>query len=122
MKFRAILGLIAISAVFAVVSTAHAKSAKRAPWCEIASPAEGATVSGRSVTVVPIFFDINGVKRMEFYCDGVLKSGYNMGPRMKTYNFSWSPGSKGPHSLCVRAYNTYGEWADSSPDRNVTVQ
>src|ERR1051325_9772375 len=113
MKFRAILGLIAVSAVFAGVSAAHAKSAKRVPWCQISSPVEGATVSGKSVTIVPIFFDINGIKRMEFYCDGALKSGYNLGPRMKTYNFTWSPSSKGWHQLCVRAYSTDGSWADS---------
>jgi len=82
------------------------------PQTSITSPANGATVSG-TVTIQAQASDANGVIRVEFFVDGVLKGSDTTSP----YTFSWdtTAAANGTHTLVTKAYDPSNNSGDSTP-------
>ncbi|MFH0948468.1 MAG: Ig-like domain-containing protein [Elusimicrobiota bacterium] len=78
------------------------------PTVSITSPLNGATVSG-TVVVISSASDDNGINRVEFYVDGVLKSSDTTAP----YSYSWdtTASSDGVHTLKAIAVDTSSQTA-----------
>ncbi|MBU1260989.1 MAG: hypothetical protein KKI18_05080, partial [Planctomycetes bacterium] len=86
------------------------------PTVSITSPLNGATVSG-TVNVTADASDDNGVDKVGFYIDDVLKSTDTTSP----YEYSWdtTAETEGAHSITATAYDTIGQTATDTI--NVTV-
>jgi len=81
------------------------------PTVSITSPSPGATVSG-TVDVTADASDDNGVDKVEFYIDDVLKSTDTTSP----YEYSWDTTvyADGSHGIKAKAYDTIGQTATDS--------
>ena len=81
------------------------------PTVSITSPLNGATVSG-TVAVTANASDDNGVNKVEFSIDGVLKSTDTTSP----YEYSWDATveTDGSHSITAKAYDTIGQTTTDS--------
>jgi beta-lactamase superfamily II metal-dependent hydrolase len=88
-----------------------------APTTSIASPANGATVSG-TTNVTANASDDRGVVKVEFYLDGTLQATDTSSP----YSWSWNTttSSNGAHSLTSKAYDAAGN-SGTSAAVSVTV-
>lgn len=73
------------------------------PSVQIASPAEGATVSGANVNVLVNVSDNVGVVRVDLYVDGLLKSSATAAPFTTKWNIKKT--AAGAHTLECRAYD-----------------
>lgn len=87
------------------------------PTTSIASPANGATVSG-TTNVTASAADDRGVVKVEFYLDGTLQATDTSSP----YSWSWNTTtvSNGAHSLTSKAYDAAGN-SGTSAAVSVTV-
>ena len=87
------------------------------PTTSIASPANGATVSG-TTNVTANAADDRGVTKVEFYLDGTLQAADASSP----YSWSWNTTtvSNGAHSLTSKAYDAAGN-SGTSAAVSVTV-
>ncbi|MFH1957900.1 MAG: Ig-like domain-containing protein [bacterium] len=100
--------------------------ADNAPSVSITNPADGATVSG-TVSVTVSASDDNGISRVQFYIDGVIKSTDTSSP----YSYSWdtTAESEGSHTVKVTAYDTANQTAsvqhtvtvDNDPEPSVSI-
>jgi uncharacterized protein involved in tellurium resistance len=91
------------------------KNDTTAPTVSITSPLKNATVSGTK-TVTASTFDKVGVKKVEFYVNGVLQATDTASP----WSFRWDTTSltNGIYSLSARAYDASGNVGQSS---NISV-
>jgi len=87
------------------------------PTVSLTAPAAGATVSGK-VSVTASATDTNGIGKVEFYVDNILKGTVASAP----YTYSWDTTTvtNSTHSLTVKAYDKSGNVSAASA--NVTVQ
>lgn len=87
------------------------------PSLNITSPAEGAVLSGRSVTLSASVSDPGGVAAIEFYAGSRLLARDTTAP----YSVKWNlrNATKGPTVILVRAFDTSGNVTERSI--NVTV-
>src|SRR5258708_4977457 len=89
------------------------------PTTSITSPAQGATVSGMSVSVQASASDVDSaVSKVEFYVDGSLKVTDTSSP----YTYSWDTTAyvNGTHTLQTKAYDPSGN-VGTSAQVSVTV-
>ena len=82
----------------------------------IASPTDGATVSGRTVSVYVYAWDTDGLVKLELYIDNQLRSTITI-PTRKNLIFSWSTrkDAAGQHQLNVKLYDRLGNTTLSAP-------
>jgi hypothetical protein len=73
------------------------------PTVKITSPADGATVSN-PITVTATASDSHGISKVEFYVDWNLQATVSGSP----YNFSWTNGTTGAHTIAAMAYSNAG--------------
>ena len=73
------------------------------PTVKITSPANGATVSSPT-TVIATASDKSGISKVEFYVDWNLQAIISAPP----YNFVWTTGATGGHTLAAMAYSNSG--------------
>jgi hypothetical protein len=73
------------------------------PTVAVTSPADGTKVSG-SILVSASASDTTGITKVEFYVDWVLRDTVSKSP----YDFSWSGGSAGAHTVAAMAYGGSG--------------
>lgn len=87
------------------------------PTVSLTAPAGGATVAG-TVNVAATAADASGVKQVDFYLDGTLKSTDTVAP----YTWSWNTtlDANGAHSLTAKATDNSGN-STTSAARAVTV-
>jgi chitodextrinase len=101
---------------YSPLKSATTKADKTAPAVSIASPGEGATLTG-NVTISATAFDNVAVAGVQFLLDGAA-----LGPEdtAAPYSFSWdtSKVSLGPHTLSARARDTAG---NRSVSKAITV-
>jgi subtilisin family serine protease len=107
----------AYKAVLAAIGTAPPPPDTTPPTASIASPANGATISG-SITVSVSASDNAGVTQVELYIDGVLFATDTTVP----YSFAWdtTKTSDGIHTLQAVAYDAAGN-STASYTVSVTV-
>ncbi len=88
-----------------------------APTVNVTAPANGATVSG-TLDVTASASDAAGVKKVEFYIDGVLADTVTAAP----YVFTWNTAgvANGSHSLLAKAYDAANN-VGTDNDTTVTV-
>ncbi|HEX2062479.1 MAG TPA: Ig-like domain-containing protein [Thermoanaerobaculia bacterium] len=84
----------------------------QAPSTSITAPANGATVSGTSVSVTASASDNVGVTKVEFWLDGVLRSTDTASP----YAWTWdtTTATNGTHALVSKAYDAANNVGTSS--------
>jgi large repetitive protein len=84
----------------------------------ITSPAPGAVLSGRSVTLNASATDVSGVKAVEFHVDNRLLATDTSAP----YSANWNlrKAAKGAHTIRVRAVDLLGNASEQT--LSVTVQ
>jgi hypothetical protein len=73
------------------------------PRVAITSPADQSSVAN-PVTVAATASDTSGISKVEFYVDWNLKATVFGGP----YNFSWTNGTTGAHTIAAMAYSNAG--------------
>jgi hypothetical protein len=73
------------------------------PAVAITSPSDQSSV-GSSVTVVAAASDTSGISRVEFYVDWALQTTATGSP----YEFTWSNGTTGSHTVTAMAYSNAG--------------
>jgi len=73
------------------------------PTVRITSPNDLSSV-GSPVTVTATADDKSGIRKVEFYVDWTLQGTVNNPP----YEFNWSNGSAGPHTVAAMAYSNAG--------------
>jgi parallel beta-helix repeat protein len=73
------------------------------PTVTISSPADQSSVTN-PVTVAATASDKSGIKKVEFYVDWELQTTVASSP----YNFDWTNGSTGPHTVAAMAYSNAG--------------
>jgi parallel beta-helix repeat protein len=83
--------------------TADTNNTSGFPTVAITSPADQSTVTG-SVTIKSTASDPSGISKVEFYVDWNLQSTVTASP----YNFTWSNGTAGQHTLAAMAYSKAG--------------
>jgi hypothetical protein len=83
-----------------------------APTLSITTPANGVSVSG-SVNITASASDFNGISKVEFYVDNVLKYTDTTSP----YSYSWDPtqNALGSHILTAKAYDLSNNVGTSQP-------
>ena len=82
------------------------------PVLSITSPANGASVSGRNVTVTASASDASGVQSVDFYVDGVLLGRDTSTPYAANWNVRKA--TAGAHTIRVRATDIHGNFTDQS--------
>jgi hypothetical protein len=73
------------------------------PVVSIASPADQSSVNG-PVTISANAEDKSGIRKVEFYVDWDLAQTVSSAP----YDFNWSNGTSGPHTIAAMAYSNAG--------------
>lgn len=73
------------------------------PEVSITSPSDQSSV-GNPVTVSAVASDKSGIRKVEFYVDWSLQTTVTSAP----YNFNWSNGTTGPHTVAAMAYSNAG--------------
>ena len=73
------------------------------PTVAITSPADQSSVT-TPVSIAATASDASGINKVEFYVDWNLQATVNSSP----YNFDWSNGTAGTHTLAVMAYSNAG--------------
>jgi parallel beta-helix repeat protein len=73
------------------------------PTVAITSPTDQASVT-TPVTVAAAASDASGISKVEFYVDWSLQTTVTSSP----YNFSWTDGTPGPHTVAAMAYSKAG--------------
>ncbi len=73
------------------------------PAVVITSPADQSSV-GSSVTVAAKASDASGISKVEFYVDWSLQATVTSSP----YNFNWTNGASGSHTVAATAYSNAG--------------
>ena len=84
-------------------STVDSNNRSGYPEVSITSPTDQSTVNG-PVTVTATASDKSGIRKVEFYVDWTLQATANGAP----YNFNWTNGSSGAHTLAAMAYSNAG--------------
>jgi hypothetical protein len=99
------------------VGPASASADTTPPTVNLTAPVNGATVSG-TVDLTASASDAGGVKKVEFYVDGVLADTVTASP----YTFTWNTAgvANGGHALMAKAYDAANNVA-SDNDTAVTV-
>jgi len=87
------------------------KKLDTSPIIHVSTPSNGATVSGIIEIIVDVSDD-NGIKKVNFYIDDILKSTASFFP----YSYKWDTRqySEGSHALTVKAYDTIGQTATNT--------
>jgi Bacterial Ig domain/Right handed beta helix region len=86
-----------------VHSTVGRNNASGYPTVSITSPSDQSSVSS-PVKVTAAASDNSGVRKVEFYVDWNLQATLTSSP----YNFSWTNGTTGPHTVAAMAYSNAG--------------
>ena len=73
------------------------------PKVSITSPSDQSSV-GTPVTVIATASDTSGIGKVEFYVDWNLQATVTKSP----YNFTWTNGTTGPHTVAALAYSNAG--------------
>jgi hypothetical protein len=73
------------------------------PTVAITSPADQSSVTS-PVTIGATASDKSGIRKVEFYVDWNLQATVTSSP----YNFSWTNGTTGPHTVAAMAYSNAG--------------
>jgi hypothetical protein len=73
------------------------------PRISITSPLDQSSV-GKQVTVTAAASDGSGINKVEFYVDWALQATGTSSP----YNFNWTSGAAGPHTVTAIAYGNSG--------------
>src|SRR6202162_6236259 len=80
--------------------TADIQNTASVPSITITSPADQSSFAN-SVTVAATASDTSGISKVEFYVDWNLQSTVTSSP----YNFNWTNGAIGSHTVAAMAYN-----------------
>jgi hypothetical protein len=86
-----------------VRGTADTNHASDYPTVAINSPADQSSFTN-SVTVGATASDASGISKVEFYVDWSLQATVTSSP----YNFSWTTGATGSHTVTAMAYSNAG--------------
>jgi fibronectin type 3 domain-containing protein len=100
-----------------VCATPQATSDTTAPTVTLTSPANGATVSGSSVTISANASDNAGVSNVEFFVDGSLLASDTSSPYSTVWNSTAVP--NGTHTILARAYDAARNSSSSTYTVNV---
>ncbi len=89
------------------------------PTVSITSPTSGSTLRG-TVNVTGSATDSDGIGRVELWVDSALIASSTTAP----YTFTWNTNSVsgGSHTVILKAYDTYGNWAQAYATVNVDNQ
>jgi parallel beta-helix repeat protein len=86
-----------------VHGTVDGNNAGGFPRISITSPIDQSSV-GNQVTVTAAASDASGISKVEFYVDWALQATVTGSP----YNFNWTSGGAGPHTVTAMAYSNSG--------------